>query len=144
MEGPVLAWLQWMTCNGQLTSWSGLLQALEARFVPSTYEDPSRTLFKLMQHNSVNDYLSDFETLANYIIGLPATFLAKLFHLRFASEDSLRVHCGNGLYFSCDEKYHKGHKCASEFFLLIAEEDDDSPTNHVLLDSSPHKSYPSP
>ena len=86
----MLAWLQWMTRNSQLTAWSGLLQSLEARFVPSTYEDPSRTLFKLMQHSSVNDYLSDFETLANYIIGLPATLPSKLFHLRFASEDSLR------------------------------------------------------
>ncbi|KAJ1441605.1 Aspartic peptidase domain superfamily [Sesbania bispinosa] len=30
-----------------------------------------------------------------------------------------------GLCFNCDEKFHRGHKCQSRFFLLIAEEDDD-------------------
>ena len=59
--------------NGQLTSWCGLLQALETRFATSTYEDPTITLFKLMQHGSVNDYLSEFETLANRIIGFQLT-----------------------------------------------------------------------
>lgn len=28
------------------------------------------------------------------------------------------------LCFSCDEKYHRGHKCASRVFLLLAEEDE--------------------
>ena len=41
MEGPTLAWFQWMMRNGQLTSWSGLLQALEVRFAPFQYEDPT-------------------------------------------------------------------------------------------------------
>lgn len=35
MEGPALAWFQWMTRNGQIASWSGLLQVLEARFALS-------------------------------------------------------------------------------------------------------------
>ncbi|KAL5180860.1 Golgi SNAP receptor complex member 1-2 [Glycine soja] len=44
-----LAWFQWMTRDGLISSWPGLLQALEARFVPSQYEDPIGTLFKLTQ-----------------------------------------------------------------------------------------------
>lgn len=79
MEGPALAWYQWMTCNGQISSWLGLLQALEAQFVSSHYEDPIGTLFKLTQRHSVNDYLLDFETLANCIIGLPPPFLLSCF-----------------------------------------------------------------
>lgn len=59
MEGLALAWLfQWMTCNGQISSWSGLLQALEACFAPSQYEDPTGTLFKLTQKSSVGKYFS--------------------------------------------------------------------------------------
>lgn len=79
MEGPALAWFQWKTRNGQLTSWSGLLQALEARFAPSQYEDPTGILFKLTQCGSVMDYLSQFETLVNRIVGLPAPFLLSCF-----------------------------------------------------------------
>lgn len=61
MDGPALAWYQWMTCNGQITSWSGLLQALEAGFASSHYEDPTGSLFKLAQQGSMNDYLTEFE-----------------------------------------------------------------------------------
>ncbi|KAL5180859.1 Golgi SNAP receptor complex member 1-2 [Glycine soja] len=48
-----LAWFQWMTRDGLISSWPGLLQALEARFVPSQYEDPIGTLFKLTQRDDV-------------------------------------------------------------------------------------------
>jgi len=60
MEGRALAWFQWMTNNGQFTSWSVFLQALQTRFLPSQYEDPTRALFKLTQKGSVAQYLSDF------------------------------------------------------------------------------------
>ena len=29
-----------------------------------------------------------------------------------------------GLYFNCDEKYSRGHKCASSLFLFVTEEDE--------------------
>ena len=32
MDGPALSWYQWMYRNGFITSWNGLLQALETRF----------------------------------------------------------------------------------------------------------------
>lgn len=35
MEGLALTWFQWMTTNGQISSWPGLLQALEAHFALS-------------------------------------------------------------------------------------------------------------
>lgn len=41
------------------------------------------------------------------------------------------------LCFNCDEKFHRGHKCASKAFLLIAEDDEgfleDNPTMDPLL-----------
>lgn len=65
MDGPALSWYQWMFCNGLITSWQGLFQALEIRFAPSFYDDPKGALFKLTQKGSVNEYLTDFERLAN-------------------------------------------------------------------------------
>lgn len=47
MEGPALAWFQWMMRNHQLTTWPGFFQAIEARFAQSPYEDPTGLLCKL-------------------------------------------------------------------------------------------------
>lgn len=56
MERLTLAWFQWMTRDGLISSWPGLLQALEVRFVPSQYEDPIGTLFKLTR-GIVHDFV---------------------------------------------------------------------------------------
>lgn len=69
-----------------MTSWSALLHALKARFAPSTYEDPTGLLFKLTQRASVNEYLSEFESLTNRIIGLPTPFLLSRFVSRLSPE----------------------------------------------------------
>ena len=79
MEGRALAWFQWMTSNDQFTSWPVFLQALQTRFAPSQYEDPTGSLFKLTQRGLVDNYLSEFEDLANRVIGLPAPFLSTYF-----------------------------------------------------------------
>ncbi|PNX62323.1 hypothetical protein L195_g061091, partial [Trifolium pratense] len=71
MEGEALTWFQWMHQNGQLMNWGTFLHALEIRFAPSQYEDPKGALFKLTQTASVKDYQTQFELLANRIIGLP-------------------------------------------------------------------------
>lgn len=89
MEGLALAWYQWMTRNQQISSWPDLLQALEARFASSHYEDPTRTLFKLTQCGSLNDYLLDFEMLVNRIVGLAPPFLLSC----FISGLSLEIRC---------------------------------------------------
>jgi len=79
MEGRALAWFQYMTNNAQFTSWATLLQALQTRFVPSQYDDPTRTLFKLTQTGTFVEYMSEFEDLANRIIGLSPPFLLAYF-----------------------------------------------------------------
>jgi len=79
MEGRALAWFQWMTSNDQFTSWPVFLQALQIRFVPFQYEDPTGSLFKLTQRGSVANYLSEFKDLANRIVGLPTLFLLSCF-----------------------------------------------------------------
>lgn len=79
MEGPALAWFQWMHHNAQLSSWPAFLHALHSRFASSTYEDPTRLLCKLHQRSSVSEYLSEFESLANRVVGLPATFVLSCF-----------------------------------------------------------------
>ena len=35
-----------------------------------------------------------------------------------------------GLCFNCEEKFHRGHRCSSRFFLLISDEDD-PPLSHI-------------
>ncbi|GAU38891.1 hypothetical protein TSUD_67540 [Trifolium subterraneum] len=79
MDGPALTWYQYMSRNGLIHSWFGLLQALEARFAPSYYDNPSQALFKLTQRGSLNQYLNEFERLANRIIGLPQPFILNCF-----------------------------------------------------------------
>ena len=77
MDGPALSWYQWMTCNEFITSWPAMLQALKLRFAPTFYDDPRGALFKLQQKGSVNDYLTEYERLANRIVGLaPPTLLS--------------------------------------------------------------------
>lgn len=89
LDGPVLSWYQWMFNNGQIHSWQGFLQALEQHFAPSLYEDPKGALFKLVQKGSVSSYLTEFESLANRIVGLPQPFLLSCF-ISGLSADSRR------------------------------------------------------
>lgn len=79
LDGAALSWYQWIFRNGFITSWSGFLQALESRFVPSYYNDPKGALFKLTQRGMVNEYLTEFKRLANRVIGLPPPFLLSCF-----------------------------------------------------------------
>ena len=86
MDGRALSWFQWMTSNGQFTSWPAFLQALQFQFAPSQYEDPTRALFKLTQKGTVNSYLFEFEDLANRIVGMPSPFLLSCFVSGLSSE----------------------------------------------------------
>ncbi|KAH1248242.1 hypothetical protein GmHk_06G017968 [Glycine max] len=91
MEGLALAWFQWITCNSQFASWPSLLQALEACFAPSQYNNSTRALFKLTQRSSVSDYRLEFEMIANRIIGLLPPFLLSCFIFGLALEISREV-----------------------------------------------------
>jgi len=79
MEGQALAWFQWMHQNGQLSSWPAFLHALHSRFTSTTYEDPIGLLCKFQQRTTVNNYPSEFEALANRIIGLPSSMALSCF-----------------------------------------------------------------
>lgn len=56
-----------------------MLHALESHFSPSFYDDPHNAHFKLQQHESMNDCLTEFERLANRIMGLVPLFLFSCF-----------------------------------------------------------------
>jgi hypothetical protein len=79
LDGPTIAWYQWMYRNGQIVSWPQFLQALELRFAPTAYDDPRGRLFKLHQTSTVAVYLSEFEALANRIVGLSPPDLLSCF-----------------------------------------------------------------
>lgn len=97
LDGPTLAWFPWMMRNGQLPSWQGFLQALEAHFASSHYEDPMGSLFKLTQQGTVNEYLTKFEALENRIIGLPPSFLLSCFISGQSSEIHQEVQASHPL-----------------------------------------------
>ena len=227
MEGPALAWFQWMYRSGQLSSWSAFLHAIHARFSSSAYEDPTGVLCKLTQRSTVSAYLSEFEALANRVIGLPAPFVLSCLisglspairrdvqvmqpHLVTQAVSFARLHeeklldshrqgskpspsttpgtsttrpspslngplqespllpsasrphaatipfkrltpselalrREQGLCFNCDEKYSRGHECASSLFLFVIEEDDDNrdmDPGPSLLPPSPQETSP--
>lgn len=57
--------------------------------------------------------------------------------LKCLSPKEIASHRESGLCFNCDEKYHRGHRCASRVFLLVADEED-APLAHIKgLDPPP-------
>jgi len=53
--------------------------------------------------------------------------------LKCLSLEEIASRCEHGLCFNCNEKYHRGHCCASWVFLLLAEEED--PPDPVLIET---------
>ena len=208
MEGQALAWFQWMTRCGQITSWLGFLQALEGPFALSQYEDPTGILSKLTQTSSVAKYLSQFETLANRTIRLPTPFLLSFFisslvpeirhevqvlqpltltnvtaltrlhdeklvdhrrpfrgrftapsppllsknlpppllsppakphplPLKRLSPEEMAIRQEKGLCFNCNEKFSRGHRCSSKFFILIVEAENAAANSNPIENELP-------
>ena len=79
LDSAALSWFQWMYRNGFITSWQALLQAIETRFAPSIYDDPRGALFKLVQRGSITEYMTEFERLANRIVGLSLSDVLSFF-----------------------------------------------------------------
>lgn len=79
LDGPALAWYQWMYRNRQIASWDQFLKKLEIRFAPTAFDDPRGKLFKLTQSSSVTAYLTEFEALANCLEGLSEADLLSCF-----------------------------------------------------------------
>jgi len=67
LEGPALAWFQWMFNNGLLISWEVFLRALELRFAPSKYEDPIAAICKLSQTKGLHEYLWVWDFCKSYL-----------------------------------------------------------------------------
>nr|KYP64239.1 Transposon Ty3-I Gag-Pol polyprotein [Cajanus cajan] len=151
--------------NGLLTSWDAFLRALELRFAPSKFKDPIAALCKLSQTQLLQDYITEFESIANRISGYPASFYLSCFisglkpHLRrevtalqptdmpqavaFAklhdtqtaspllptpstkipikrlTEAEMQDRRDKNLCYNCDERYTRGHRCKSQFLLLV-------------------------
>jgi hypothetical protein len=70
MEGKALVWFQDMRNCNNLTTWNEFTKALQIRFGRSSYDDPMKSLVALKQIDSVEEYKSQFELLANRVVGL--------------------------------------------------------------------------
>jgi hypothetical protein len=70
MEGKALIWFQELHKSSSLTTWIEFLNALRIRFGRGSYDDPMESLVSLKQTGSVEEYKSQFELLANRVVGL--------------------------------------------------------------------------
>nr|KYP73255.1 Transposon Ty3-G Gag-Pol polyprotein [Cajanus cajan] len=141
--------------NGLLTSWDAFLRALELRFAPSKFEDPIAALCKLSQTQLLQDYITEFESIANRISGYPASFylscfisglkphlrrevtalqptdmpqavaFAKLHDIKRLIEAEMQDRRDKNLCYNCDERYTRDHRCKSQFLLLVVPAADD-------------------
>lgn len=79
LEGIALQWHRWLTkFRGPLT-WEEFTKALQLRFGPTDYEDPSEALTRLKQISTVSQYQESFEKLSHRVDHLPETFLVGCF-----------------------------------------------------------------
>jgi hypothetical protein len=70
MEGKALVWFQELRNSNSLTTWIDFLKSIQTRFGMSLYDDPMESLVSLKQTGSVEEYKSQFELLANRVVGL--------------------------------------------------------------------------
>lgn len=73
--------------------------------------------------------------------------LPPLFSIKRLSPEELTFRRECDLYFNCDEKFHRSHKCTSKVFLLIADDDDGPQKNNLeisLLPNPPNIPAPTP
>lgn len=63
--------------TGIISSWSHLVREVETVYRLFAYEDPSHTLFKFTQEESVIHYYSNFKALASRVDGISPTTLLK-------------------------------------------------------------------
>nr|KYP31012.1 hypothetical protein KK1_049270 [Cajanus cajan] len=152
MDGPALSWYQWMFRNGYITSWPGLLQALESRFAPSYYDDASGLLFKLcatwhfqaLQPTSLPHAMALAKLQEDKIVDrrrqshnptsssssvTPASSTLALpsspkVHFKHLSSAEIASRREKGLCYHCDEKFTPSHRCKGRLLLLIAGDDD--------------------
>ncbi|XP_061340529.1 uncharacterized protein LOC133287007 [Gastrolobium bilobum] len=94
MDGSAEEWYHWMDRNGRLRTWDQFVGALRARFGPSRYRDLRGELGRLTQVTTVADYQSQFEKLANQVMGIDDVSLQSYFESGLKSEirKEVRMH----------------------------------------------------
>jgi hypothetical protein len=71
MEGKALSWFQELKSSGSLSSWDEFLRAMKIRFGKGSYDNPMENLTNLKQVGSLEDYKTQFDTLATKVHALP-------------------------------------------------------------------------
>ena len=79
LEGIALQWHRWLTKFCRPLTWDEFTKAVQLRFGPTDYEDPSEALTHLKQTTSVAAYEEAFEKLSHRVDGLPENFLIGCF-----------------------------------------------------------------
>ncbi|GJT63339.1 ty3-gypsy retrotransposon protein [Tanacetum coccineum] len=79
LEGAAAEWFRWMSRNKLITSWEGFLESVRNRFGPCKYEDPQRSLSKLLQTGTVAQYQSEFEKLVNRVTDISENLLISFY-----------------------------------------------------------------
>jgi hypothetical protein len=91
LEGIALQWHRWLIkFRGPLT-WDEFTKAIQQRFSPTDYEDPSEALTRLKQNTTVAAYQEAFERLLSQVDGLPEKFLIGCFIAGLRGEIRLDV-----------------------------------------------------
>jgi len=91
LEGIALQWHRWLTKFRGLLTWEELIKAIQQRFGPTDYEDPSEALTRLKQNTTVAAYQEAFERLSHQVDGLPKYFLIGCFIAGLRDEIRLDV-----------------------------------------------------
>jgi len=80
---------------------------------------------------------SPLTTLSIVSLFPPPVKLCASLPIKCLSPEELTLRCEHGLYFNCDEKFHRGHKCASKAFLLIVDDEKPFEDDPPSLEPSP-------
>jgi hypothetical protein len=65
LEGIELQWHRWLTKFRGPLAWDEFTKAIQQRFSPTDYEDPSKALTRLKQNTTVATYHEAFERLSH-------------------------------------------------------------------------------
>lgn len=79
LEGKAVQWFHWMEGTISTWSWKEFRTALCAHFGANEYTWPGEMLARLQQKGMVQDYLDEFERLANLTVKGPKPFMIYCF-----------------------------------------------------------------
>ncbi|XP_068661892.1 protein NRT1/ PTR FAMILY 4.5-like [Aristolochia californica] len=79
LEDIALQWNRWLTKFREPLTWDEFTKAVQLRFGPTDYKDPSEALNRLKETTSVVAYQEVFKRLSHQVDGLPERFLIGCF-----------------------------------------------------------------